>query len=153
MIKLKYIFIIIIVIILTLSTILIKDKQVENLKYLEYHYTTGNALNSDVLYKIECHNKCILTIKKENISLAESLKVELTNKELKDIESILNKYKVSKWNNYNKSNKHVLDGNSFNLYIKYSNKNISARGYMKYPRNYHKFKKEIDSYVKKYIKK
>ena len=68
----------------------------------------------------------------------------LKKADIKKTIELLNKYKIVKWNNFNKSDNSVLDGNAFSLYIKYNNeKNISANGYMRYPENYKGFKDSI----------
>ena len=72
----------------------------------------------------------------------------LLNDVVNDIEDILNKYKVGKWNNFKKSDKRVLDGNSFDLCIKANNVHIDASGYMKWPKNYNKVKNSLNSKFK-----
>ena len=135
--------IIIITILIFLINILKKNKIV-NIKEIEFRYTNGNMINSDIYYKIECKDTCLLRIKQYGNPNEEEYNVDKCV--LNDIENILNKYNVSSWNGFNKSDNNVLDGNSFSIYIKMNdNSKIEASGYMIYPNNYSSVKKELDT--------
>ena len=142
--KVKYIILIIcgILILSIISIILIvlllsKDKKIENITYLRFTYTTGYHMNASVSYEIDLKdNKYILKIKPTDIPEEETQEYILSKKQMLEIENKLNKYHVSRWNNFHKNNKYVLDGDSFSMNIKYSNNEISASGYMMWPKNY-----------------
>ena len=62
----------------------------------------------------------------------------------------MTKYNVNKWDGFNKSDKNVLDGNSFSFsYSNTDNKSIEAHGYMKWPNNYREFRDEIKALYEK----
>lgn len=124
-----------------------KGKKIDNIKEFEYYYTNGTAYNSDVLYFIKCNDKCSVTIKKTGISRENAKTIELPKEKIKNIENILNKYDVGKWNGFNKNDNSALDGDSFtlNIYLN-DNSSINASGYMKWPKNYNKVKKELDDF-------
>jgi hypothetical protein len=65
---------------------------------------------------------------------------------LDDIQEIIQRYKVKKWNGFNKSDDDILDGHSFSLFIGYGDYEIKAEGYMKYPRKYMDFQNEMQAY-------
>ncbi|MDF2905343.1 MAG: hypothetical protein K0R34_664 [Herbinix sp.] len=65
---------------------------------------------------------------------------------LEDIQEIIQKYKVKKWNGFNKSDDDISDGHSFSLLVRYDDYEIKAEGYMKYPRKYMDFQNEIQAY-------
>ena len=137
--------ILLIIIISLISKHLFSNSRIESISSFEFRYTTGNALNDDVLYKINCDNKCNMIIKPIGYSIYEINEIQISNEVLNKIVDVLNKYNVSRWHNFNKSDNRVLDGYSFSLSIKQKNgKSISASGYMRYPKNYKKVKNELE---------
>lgn len=65
---------------------------------------------------------------------------------LDDIQEIIQRYKVKRWNGFNKSDDDILDGHSFSLLIGYDDYEIMAEGYMKYPKKYMDFQTEMQEY-------
>ena len=118
------------------------NKTIKNIKHLEFSYSEGYAMEANTIYTIDCNDKCIATIKHTGSS--EVKEFEIDNNIISAIESVLNDYKVGSWDNFNKSNKNVLDGNSFHMYIKTDNDSISASGYMKWPKNYKEVKDRLN---------
>ena len=56
-------------------------------------------------------------------------------------------------NGFNKSDRYVLDGNSFSLSISMNNDEyVSASGYMKWPKNYKEVKEELITFFSTIIK-
>ena len=111
----------------------------------KYFFTKGYARNADIRYELEFKdNKYFATIKHWGIPEEEATILEVDESFEKKLEEILKKYNVSSWDGFQKSDKHVLDGNSFDLYIKMEEENnIDASGYMKWPKNYREFKQEV----------
>ena len=63
--------------------------------------------------------------------------VRLAPEKVLALEELLRQYDVGSWNGFDKNNKAVLDGRSFSLSVKMAEEQeISARGYMKWPKNY-----------------
>ena len=155
--KMKYIligvgvlFLIVIVAILVINN---KKIEISKFKYFEFGYSNGYAMNSNVNYRVDCQDKCIAKIKPDGVSDEERIEVELGNNDIENLISILKKYDVSKWNGFKKSDKYVMDGDSFHLYLKMVNNDyISASGYMKWPKNYSVVRGELDIFFNKYIK-
>lgn len=148
----KYILIGLIIVIFLILIILVRiDNKAEkiSIKNFEYHYTINNSSNNSVRYKVECNDKCNITINDRK----EKKEYEISKEHLKELEEILTKYSVYRWNGYNKVNKKVKDGKSFTLKVTLeNNKTIKAHGYMSYPNNYKLVKEEIDSYFNNIIK-
>ena len=89
----------------------------------------------------------ILKIKPNNVPEEETKEFELNENQILEVINILNKYDVFNWDGFHKNNKNVLDGDSFNLNLYTKNKdNISASGYMMWPKNYLNVKNELDNY-------
>ena len=115
---------------------------------LEYSYTSGYGVNEDVLYKIDCEDDCILIIKEYGKDEKDSITIKLSDKDMDKFENMLNKYHVLSWKGFSKSDKNVLDGNSFSFRFRYNDdEKLSASGYMKYPEHYKEFKNKFESYI------
>jgi hypothetical protein len=127
-------------------------KNIESIKYFHLSYSNGYMANSNTTYNINCEDKCVLELKPKYIPDEETISIELSNDEINKLIEIINKYQVIKWDGFNESDKDVLDGDSFSLSIKTKdNISVSASGYMKYPKGYSNFEKEIDELFEKYI--
>lgn len=70
---------------------------------------------------------------------------EVDEEILNKLEDIINTNKVNKWDGFNKTDKNVMDGESFNLTITYEDgKVVNASGYMIFPKRYNTVSREID---------
>lgn len=120
--------------------------KITDIKYLSFYYTQGNMMNSYVKYTLTYENdKYIAEIKPNFKSEEEIKKVEIKKNDIEKIIETLKKYNVNKWNGFNKSDKYVLDGDSFSLYITFlDNTKLSASGYMMYPKNYNEVQNVLD---------
>ncbi len=132
-----------------------KSSDISNMKSFYFTYTNGYAMNSYTRYEIKKEDdKYVASIKQDGKSEEETVKVNLSESSLKELEDILNKYNVSDWDGFNKTDKDVLDGDSFSCSIGMENgKGISASGYMKWPKNYKEVVSELDTYFSKLISK
>ena len=148
----KKIFLILIIIIIIITIIFIikrkKEVEISKIKYFNFGYTTGNMIDAYVSYNIELKDKkYLVSIKPTRIPEEETLKIEISPKEMNKIKKILKENEVGKWDGFQKSDKNVLDGNSFSLSVRFTNNDsISASGYMKYPNNYKKVQDELDKF-------
>lgn len=141
--------IIIITIICCMRKIINKSKITE-IESFHYIYTVGNYSEASYVYDLECKDKCIIKIKEVRKTLEETPEIEVNNSIKKRLKNILIKYDIGSWNEFNKAAKNVLDGHSFTLSIKMKESKIYAQGYMKWPKNYDKFKQEIISLFNEY---
>ena len=152
--KMKYVIlgIVILGIIIVLTVIMRKGEwkmneevKIGSIKNFHYFYTKGYAMNADVFYDLECDKECIATIKKYGESQEDAIKKTVDSDFVKQVEEILEKYEVGQWNNFHKTDKNVLDGDSFSMSITFQDDtSISASGYMRYPNNYSSVKNELD---------
>lgn len=126
-------------------------KKIENIKSFEFIYSSGMEIYSYVDYKVDCkNNKCIAAIKPSGVPEEKSKTKELTKEELQELEDLLKKYKVERWDGFQKYNRNIMDGSSFNLHINMeNNESIDASGYMKWPKNF----KEVSEGLGKIFKK
>lgn len=134
---------------------LFKEKvSIKNTKSLILRYTAGYYAYAEVKYELELKdNTYIASYKMTGIPENEKLKKEVNEDTVIEIENILKKYEVSKWNGFNKRDNSVLDGNSFSFnYTNKDNQTISASGYMMYPKNYNNLKNDINDLYEKLFK-
>lgn len=119
-------------------------KELKDLTSLRFHYTSGYAMYAYTTYEIKYDNKYTITIKPYGIPDEEAKTYDISEEEINKILNVLNKYNVIKWDGFSKSNKDVLDGDSFSFsaYFK-DGRSISAHGYVSYPNNYGDVKKEL----------
>ncbi len=129
-----------------------KTVVVSNIERLNFSYTQGYMVNSDVRYELECKEECILLYKPYGVSYDDAKKYKVDDNIILEIESLLNKYEVSNWNGFHGNDKNVLDGDSFGFYVYMKNGDrIESSGYMKWPNNYGKVKSELESIFDKAI--
>ena len=124
-----------------------KPVEVSKIKSFEFGYTVGYAMWSDVRYRMDCElDGCNVIIKLNGVTEEEQVEGVVGKEQSARIEELLAKYNIGNWNGFNKSDKYVLDGDSFSLSINYeNNENISASGYMSWPDNYREVKDYLDS--------
>lgn len=124
-----------------------KKINIEKIKSFHFSYTSGYEMYSYTNYDLKCegHN-CKAIVKPNGVSEDDKYETEVDSNFVKEIEDVLNKYNVAKWNGFNKSDKDVLDGDSFSMSIRYGDDGyISASGYMMWPDNYSNVRSEISS--------
>ena len=110
---------------------------ISNIKYFYFTYSNGYAMNAYTKYQID----------------EKDGKYELSLEKMKELEIILNQYNVSELNGFNKTDKNVLDGDSFSFSLRMeNNKGISASGYMKWPENYKNVVRELETFFGNLIK-
>ncbi len=152
--KIIIVSIILIIVILVYLFTFRKEKNITDIKAFSFYYTTGTEMFSNVSYKVTCEtSRCTAIIKPNEVPDTETKTIEtdLTVKE--KIKKVLKKYHVEKWDNFNKIDKHALDGNSFKLNVTMEKESLRASGYMKYPKNYKEFSDEIDAIFLEIYKK
>lgn len=139
-----------IVVIITMIVLCIifsnKNVKVSEITHLIFSYTKGYMINSNIIYTLEYRdNKYIATVKPYGIPNEEAREITVKEETVKEIEDILNKYEVGLWDGFNKSDKYVLDGDSFSFSASFKDgKSISAHGYMSWPKNYYDVRNELD---------
>ena len=146
--NLKYLIIIVIIIIVGVIVMLgsRKVKKIDSITQLRFSYSSGYMMNSDTVYEIlKKDDKYYANIKPYLVPSDEAFEVELDEKVINEIIEVLNKYEVSKWDGFSKSNKYVLDGDSFSFSIHMEDgSDIFASGYMMWPKNYGEVKSELN---------
>ena len=108
-----------------------KNVKIENIKRFHINYDGSHYIAS---------------IKKDGVAEEDAKMVIISKKDVKRVENVLVKYKVNKWNGFDKVDKNVLDGDSFSLYVTFDDDtSIHAHGDMRYPENYGNVRGELDS--------
>ena len=135
-----------------------KPKKIESIKTLYFTYTSGYMMNAYTRYELEKREDgYYVKIKPNGIPEEEIQEAKVSDDDISKIVQTLNEYKVIKWNNFHESDKYVLDGDSFSFsLITEEGIDISASGYMRWPKNYNEVKSTLveifDAYYKYDIK-
>lgn len=119
---------------------------IESLKSMHLSYSNGYSAYAYTRYDLyKKDDGYYLDIKPYGVPEDDVQTVKVDEETVKKVLEVLNKYNVSKWDGFHKSDKYVLDGDSFSfsLYTE-DDKNISASGYMEWPDNYSDVKQGID---------
>ena len=144
--------IVLLVMVIILFFIFKKSPEITTIKRLYFTYTNGYAINSYVIYELNCDDKCTVKIKPLGEDEENAKEYNVSKKDLERIEKVLKDNHVEKWNGFNKNDKNVLDGDSFNFYVKTKNGDtIEASGYMMWPKNYADVRNGLDSIFNKIL--
>ena len=129
-----------------------KKTQISDIENFSFSYSKGYMANAYIRYNISCKEKCTATIKPYGVAEENAYELDISNDVMDEIKSLLIKYDVYKWNGFNKNDKNVLDGDSFNFYFKKKNVDkIEASGYMMWPKNYADVRNGLDSIFNKIL--
>ena len=115
-------------------------------KITSFEYSFGSYFGGYYDYQIYQEGNKYIFIGNGKNGVDLSINETIDRSVLDDIQEIIQKYDVKKWNGFNKSNRNILDGHSFSLFVRYDDHKIRAHGYMKYPDNYKLFQEEIIEY-------
>lgn len=121
--------------------------EITDIRSFRFSYQVGNYMNGSVSYELKLEEDGTYTAKiKPNQVAEEDAKVFTAGKAFADeLAAFLREKNVSRWDGFQKSNKHVLDGNGFSFSLwTTEEKNISASGYMRWPRGYAEVKAGIE---------
>ena len=115
-----------------------KKFKIESIKSLHFSYSNGYMMYAYTTYDISLEDDTYnVAIKPYGISDEEAQKVKIDKKTINKLIDILNENDVSKWNNFHETDKYVLDGDSFSFSLTANDDiDISASGYMRWPKNY-----------------
>ncbi len=139
--------ILIVILLVVINKVKNKNVYIGHVERFEFFYTQGYAMNADVRYKFNHKvkdNWYKISVKEYGVSEEDAKLIEVDEEFRDKLEAIIDKYKVKSWDGFNKSDKNVLDGDSFSLSIHYPSGSVSAHGYMSWPKNYRDFRNEID---------
>lgn len=122
--------------------------EISDITYFSYSAGGGMELNSGVGYGAVLEDG-VVTVTVRQSGVAEEDAVVIVSPDIpvmQRLRAIVEEYGLNRWDGFMKSNKHVMDGSSFSLYIQMDNgESITASGYMKWPRNYSDAASDISS--------
>ncbi len=119
----------------------------KDLKTFHFSFSTGNAMNASVSYDLKYEDGVYTaSVKPSGVPEEEASVRTVDEAFVQELEKFLQEYHTERWNGFHKSNKHVLDGNSFSFFYRTKDgKGCEASGYMKWPKNYSEVKNGIGS--------
>ena len=117
---------------------IVKIKKITGIKRLYFTYTNGYSAYSYTRYEIEKREDgYYVKIKPDGMPEEEMQEAKMSNDDIEKIIQVLNENKVIKWDVFHDSDKYVLDGDSFSFSLTANDDiDISASGYMRWPKNY-----------------
>jgi hypothetical protein len=151
--KNKIILLIVIGVVLLISIVVLciifgpKKVKISEIKSIHFSYSNGYSAYAYTMYDLDYKDgKYIASIKPDGIPENEAREINVDEEFVKKIENILSKYNVGSWDGFRESDKYVLDGDSFSLSVHFVDKtDISASGYMRWPKNYSNVREELDN--------
>ena len=117
-----------------------KRPEITGVSRLSFGYSVGNYMYGSVNYELnEKDGVYTATIKQNEVPEEGALVVEVDADFAERVAALLRENEVGKWNGFSKSDKNVLDGDSFHLYLTTTEgETVSASGYMMWPTHYGK---------------
>ena len=122
--------------------------QITDIKSFRFSYQVGNYMNGSVTYELkqEEDGSYTATVKPNQVAEEDAKKYKAGKDFADELAAFLREKKVNRWNGFQKSDRHVLDGNGFSFSLwTTEDKNISASGYMRWPRGYDEVKAGIEA--------
>ncbi len=123
-----------------------KKTDIRDIVSFKFTYQTGNAMNADIRYGVTVdENGITASIKPDGADEDSTVTVAVSREFLDELESVLLRYDVGRWNGFNGNNKMVLDGKSFYMGLTTaSGDSLEAHGYARFPSNFAEVRQELD---------
>lgn len=124
------------------------NKEEYNGEIVKFEYNYGSYFGGYRNYKIYKENNEVHIVAKGQNGIDLDIDKNVDESVLKEIENLIKRNQISEWNEFNKRDDRVTDGNGFSIKIEYSDgKTIKAEGYSKYPTNYETGHKALSNYL------
>ncbi len=114
----------------------------------EFGASGGSYMNSGVTFtaKKQEDGSVSVRVRLDGVPDEEADEFLTDTSFLQELDRMIEKYNVKKWNGFTRSNRMVMDGHGFRLSIKMDNgERLYATGYMAWPENYDEFSSEVGS--------
>jgi len=121
------------------------QEQAEPMEITAFSFThTGMSTEECFLYSAEQTKEGIRLYTEELFSGGLIVDITVDEPVLEQLGEIADKYQLNKWDGFDKSNQHVMDGNQFSLSVTLTDgKTISAHGNNRFPDGFGDAKQEI----------
>lgn len=127
-----------------------KEKYIGDITYFSYSY--GSFFGGYYDYELKSEDGKVYFIAKGLNGVDLDVQCEIDSSVMKQLQEIVDKYELSKWDGFNKSDDNIMDGDSFSLTITYENgEEIKVSGYMKYPKRYDEVRSELRGIIENLI--
>ena len=117
------------------------------IRYFSFGFSRSCVCNANVVYRLQWESGGYIASVKPMGEPEENSKTTPVSEEfVRKLANLLTKYRVGRWNGFQKTDNRVADGRNFSLtVINADQSRISAQGYMRYPRDYPAVKQEIEA--------
>ena len=124
-----------------------KKVPVGDISAFSFTYTQGCMINSYACYQLNWRDGgYVASVKPVNEPDAATKVISVSDEFARKLEKLLTDYQVGKWDGFQKMDQRIDDGKSFNLVVLFRDESrISARGYMRWPKNFRDVKNQIIS--------
>ncbi len=123
----------------------VSDKAMDKIQHLHFSYTTGYARYASVSYSLEEDGQYTAQICPDGRPEEQTVSYVVPKDVAETIITLFRKYHVGRWNGFHKVDKHILDGRSFTLSVRFdSGSTINAHGYMRWPKHYREIRAALD---------
>ena len=146
--KILLFFIGVVIMIGALTGCLKQKKDIKDIEILHFSYSVGYMMNAYCKYTLDLKDDVYTaTIKPNGIPDEEKRTYEVDKDKVVELANRLNETKIYLWDGFKKSDRNVMDGDSFSFYLRFGDKEkIDASGYMMWPTDYAQIKGVIEGW-------
>ncbi|MDO4732350.1 MAG: hypothetical protein Q4B50_02370 [Bacillota bacterium] len=135
------------VLLMLLSFLSACREEIEITEVLAFDFSCSNSMDllSAERYSLDYTGEYYIAfVKPALVPESEAIYCTVNESFVRELEELLRKYEIGKWNGFHKSSKFAMDGDSFQLNIRMQDgDSLEADGYMKRPKNYSSFVTEL----------
>ena len=115
-----------------------KPVEIGEIETFSFNYQSESTVDGSAHYTLNLEDGIyIASVKPVNVPSEEAQTFAVDKSFARELEQILIDNAVGKWNGFHKTNKRVMDGRSFSLYLTMADgTSVDAHGYMKWPKNF-----------------
>ncbi len=114
----------------------------------EFSFSTGGGMRKYSGYDFAAKtvgDKALVTVRPNDEPEENTVEFETDLEIMKELRTIIIDYDLLRWDGFDKSNKHVLDGKSFSMKLKLSDgTEARAHGYHSWPKNFSAAEEKIE---------
>ncbi len=124
-----------------------KKVTMDRFESFDFSFSSGYYMNSGNAYSaVRDGDRVIVKVRLDSVPDEEVPEIETDAAFMERLEQIVRDHNVAAWNGFSRSQKNVLDGDSFHLYIRMANgETLGAGGYEAWPEGYGSVRGELES--------
>ena len=124
-----------------------KKEPITSIRSFTFSYDSSTMMNAYTRYEVSYDKKTgthTATVKPNGVAEADASVYVVDDAFLEKLAAFLHENEVEKWDGFDKTDSHVMDGNGFHLSVwTHEDVTVRASGYMKWPKNYNEVRDGI----------